>query len=87
MVLSALKSCGWVVVVVELDCSVSTGPFLECELIIGPGPGPGLELDNYFIPVAEQKQTAKSARGNGNKNPEMMDKNMDPGMANVCRKM
>jgi len=24
--------------------------------------------------------------GNGNKNPLTMDKKMDPGMANVCRK-
>ena len=31
-------------VVLELDYSVSSGPFLSSELIIGPGPGP--ELDN-----------------------------------------
>ena len=40
---------GWWWVVVELDYSVSSGPFLSSELIIGPGPGPGPELDNSFM--------------------------------------
>ncbi len=36
------------------------------------------------IPVAEQKQTEKRASGKEKRNPEMMDRNMEPGMANVC---
>ena len=42
---------------------------------------------HFFSPVAEQKQTAKSARGNGKRNPEMMERKMDPGMAKVCKNM
>ena len=34
---------------VHLDYSVSSGPFLSSELIIGPGPGPGPELENLNI--------------------------------------
>ena len=48
MVLWALKSYGWVVV--DLDYSVSSGPFLSSELIIGPGPGPEPELDKNQQP-------------------------------------
>ena len=33
---------------VHLDYSVSSGPFLSSELVIGPGPGPGPELDNIW---------------------------------------
>jgi len=33
--------------------------------------------------VAEQKQTENRARGKGNRNPEMMDRKMEPGIANV----
>ena len=36
---------GWV----HLDYSVSSGPFLSSELVIGPGPGPGPELDNFDV--------------------------------------
>jgi hypothetical protein len=36
------------------------------------------------IPVAEQKQTENRASGKEKRNPEMMDRNMEPGMANVC---
>ena len=32
----------------ELDYSVSSGPFLSSELIVGPGPGPGPKLDNLI---------------------------------------
>jgi hypothetical protein len=35
------------------------------------------------IPVAEQKQTEKRASGKEKRNPEIMDRNMEPGMANV----
>jgi len=34
-------------------------------------------------PVAEQKHTVKRARGKGNRNPEMIDRKMEPGIANV----
>ncbi len=36
-----------------------------------------------MIPVAEQKQTEKRASGKEKRNPEMMERNMEPGMANV----
>ena len=34
-------------------------------------------------PVAEQKQTEKRASGNGKRNPEMIERKIDPGIANV----
>ena len=37
------------------------------------------------VPVAEQKQTEKRASGNGNRNPEIMDRKMEPGIANVYK--
>ena len=46
-----MKSCGWWWVV-DLDYSVSSGPFFEFWISywLGPGPGPesGPELDNSF---------------------------------------
>jgi hypothetical protein len=35
--------------------------------------------------MAEQKQTRVRAKGNGNKKPDMIDRNIEPGTANVCR--
>lgn len=35
--------------------------------------------------MALQVHTSVSARGKGNKNPESIDKNIDPGMAKVCK--
>lgn len=35
--------------------------------------------------MAEQKQTSKSAKGNGKRKPESIDNEIDPGMANVCK--
>lgn len=36
-----------------------------------------------MLPVAEQKQTENNASGNGNRNPEMIDRKIDPGIAKV----
>jgi hypothetical protein len=35
--------------------------------------------------VAEQKQTRRSATGNGKRNPDKIERKIDPGMANVCK--
>ena len=37
----------------------------------------------FPLPVAEQKQTENKASGKGNRNPEMMDRKIDPGIAKV----
>ena len=46
-----LKSCQWVVVVVvvHLDYSISSGPFLSFEIEIGDGPGPKLDNNQQVI--------------------------------------
>lgn len=36
-------------------------------------------------PRAEHKQTNNKACRNGNKNPDNMERNNEPGIANVCR--
>lgn len=35
--------------------------------------------------MAEQKHTNVSANGNGNKKPESIDNDIDPGIAKVCK--
>ena len=40
----------------------------------------------YKVPVAEQKQTANSATGNLKRNPDTMERKIEPGMAKVWRK-
>ena len=35
--------------------------------------------------MAEQVQTMKRANGKGNRNPDKMDRNIDPGIANDCK--
>lgn len=36
-------------------------------------------------PSAEQTHTKHSACGNGKRNPDSIDKNNEPGIANVCK--
>lgn len=39
----------------------------------------------HDAPVAEQKQTNDKATGNGYKNPDNIDNEIEPGIANVCK--
>ena len=36
-----------------------------------------------LLPVAEQKQTENKASGKGNRNPDIMDRKIEPGIAKV----
>ena len=57
----------------------------------------GKYLYNIFLPTNEESKKHKDApialhehiiskaNGNGNKNPESIDKNIDPGIAKVCK--
>ena len=38
-----------------------------------------------LLPVAEQKQTENKASGKGNRNPDIMDRKIEPGIAKVWK--